>query len=562
MMRAGILKGVGIALTGAVWMLLVFGCAGDATPQEVNTDLRRDIQQRGARLEEVRSNITQGTPRSLDRALNTLYAHNLHSSEAGTELAFVANRLYHFVYPYLEYGTDPNRPPSGSIYPRLFEAVAQGRVPDISQEETTFLSSLASAVAVLTSKSSEQREQAGEVTSNIVQINPNSMLALYLHGYFLEVNRDFGEAQELYRRVLENDDSCYPARLGLVRIYYAQGNHEDALPHVEQLQLEFSEKRYVLQWAINVYLQAGDLETADRLLSNAIIQFPDQTIFLQKRAQLLELQGKHEQAGRIAAVVEQRTGETPETLLVKVQSMLRNDRHEEALVLAERGMQEYPDFQRFSALYGELLIQIGRQEEAFEYFQQRLEEDPENLTIVLSLLDTAIELERWSVAVDYLEELLEVRQTLSLLRKAVRVYDAIDQPQTAVRYARSLSEKFPDDPVAVRTYLNQLLDSGYQQEASEYVDRRVNESTESEVRSVLLYFRARLVQDQQRKLQYLQSALLENMQNVNALIEIAQLYESTGEYNKAIRYLRQAIALNPEDQSLRRRMRDLQNQTQ
>jgi len=562
MRRAGILKGIGIALTGAVWLLFVFGCAGDAAPQEVDTDLRRDIQQRGARLEDVRSNITLGTPRSLDIALNTLYSYNLNNSETGAELAFVANRLYHFVYPYLEYGAEPNRPPSGSIYPRLFEAVSRGRVPDISQEETTFLSSLTSAVAVLTSSSTEQRERAGEVTTYVVQINPNSMLALYLHGYYLEFSREYQEAQELYRRVLENDDSCYPARLGLVRIFYAQGNPEAALPHVEQLQLEFPEKRYVLQWAINVYLQARDLETADRLLSNAIIQFPDQTIFLQKRAQLLELQGRYEQAGRIATVVEQRYGETPETLLVKVQSMIRNDRHEEALVLAERGMLKYPDFQRFSSLYGELLIKIGRQEEAFEHFQRRLEEEPENLSIVSSLLDTAIELERWSVAVDYLKVLLDVRQTVSLLRKAVKVYNALERPQTAVRYARSLSEEFPDDPIAVRTYLNQLLDSGYQQEAVEYVDRRVNESIRSEVRSVLLYFRARLVQDRQSKLQYLQSSLLENMQNINALVEIAKLYESTGEYNKAIRYLRQAIALNPEDQALKRRMRDLQNRTQ
>ena len=561
-MRAGFHRGVGIALAGAVCLLFVFGCAGDATPQEVDTDLRRDIQQRGAILQEVRSNITLGTPRSLDIALNTLYSFNLHSSEAGSELAFVANRLYHFVYPYLKYGAEPNRPPSGSIYPRLFEAVDQGRVPDIPQEETTFLSSLASAVAVLTSSSPEQRERAGEVTTYVVQINPNSMLALYLHGYYLEFEEEYQEAQELYRRVLENDGSCYPARLGLVRVYYAQGNPEAALPHVKQLQLEFSEKRYVLQWAINVYLQAGDLETADRLLSNAIIQFPDQTVFLQKRAQLLELQGKYEQARRIAAVVEQRSGETPETLLVRVQSMIRNDRHEEALVLAERGMQEYPAFQRFSALYGELLIQIGRREAAFEHFQRRLEQDPKNLSIVSSLIDTAIELERWSAAVDYLEKLLEVRQTVSLLRKAVRVYDALDQPQTAVRYARRLSEEFPDDPVAVRTYLNQLLGSGYRQEAVEYVDRRVNETSQSEVRSVLLYFRARLVQDQSSKLEYLQSSLLENVQNINALIEIAELYESTGEYNKAIRYLRQAIALKPEDQSLRRKMRDLQNRTQ
>ncbi len=546
----------------AVYLLIITGCAGDDTPQEVDTSLQRDIQQRASALERVRSNITFGTPRSLDIALNILYSDNLYTTEVGAELAFVANRIYHIVYPYLEYSTMQVQPPAGSLYPQLFESVSAGQVPTISQQQTTFLSSLASALAVLTSSSQAEREQAGEVTSYVVQINPDSMLARFLDGYYREQGEQYSEAQELYRSVLQQDDSCYPARLGLVRIFYALGNPEAAFSHVEQLLLEFPSKQYVLQWAINIYLQAGQLDKVDSLLSTAIIQFPDATIFLRKRAELLELQGKYEQAARIAAVVERETGETPETLLIKVQSLIRQGRREEALALAEAGLEKYPSFQRFSVLYGELLIQIGRREEAYDFFRQRLEEDPENLSVTASLLDTAIELERWADAVDYLEKLLEARQTISLLMKAVTVYRAVGEMGTALEYARSLAEEYPQDSTAVKTYLNVLLELGRSTAAAEYINRRVDENSNSDVRSLLLYFRARLAENQQSKLQFLQSALLENMQNVNALIEIADLYESMGEYSKAIRYLRQAIALSPDNQSLQRKMRELQNRTE
>ncbi len=562
MMRAGFRKIAGIVLVCAGSLLIFAGCAGDDTPQEVDTNLQRDIQQRASALERVRSNITFGTPRSLDIALNTLYSNGLYTSELGAELAFVANRFYHIVYPYLEYSAMQVQPPAGSLYPQLFETVAAGQIPTISQEQTTFLSSLASALAVLTSNSPAQRDQAGDVIAYVVQINPDSMLARFLQGYYLEQEEQYSEAQELYQTVLRSDDSCYPARLGLVRVYYVLGNPEGAFNHVEQLLLEFPNKKYVLEWAINIYLQAGRLEKVDSLLSTAIIGFPDETIFLRKRAELLELQGKYEQAARIAAVVERKTGETPETLLIKIQSFIREGRREEALALAQQGMERYPSFQRFSVLYGELLIQSGRREEAYEFFRRRIEQDPENLSITASLLDTAIELELWSDAVVYLEQLLDVRQTISLLRKAVTVYRAVEQMETALAYARTLAEEYPDNSIAVNTYLNVLMNTGGIAEASSYINRRLEENSNSEVRSILLFFQARMDEDQQSKLQYLQSALLENMQNVDALIEIAELYETMGEYNKAIRYLRQAIALSPDDQGLQRKMRELQNRTE
>jgi len=543
-------------------MLFFFSCAGDDTPQDVDPDLQRDIQQRAKALERVRSNLTLGTPRSLDIALNTLYVNELQNTETGGELTFVANRFYHFVYPYLEYGTTQVQPPSGSIYPQLFESVEQGKVPDISQEQTTFLSSLASALTVITTNDPVQREQAGEITSYVMQINPDSMLGVYLHGFYLEFNEKYQDARDLYLKVLERDDSCYPARLGLVRIYYYQGNPENAFSHVEQLLLEFPEKRYVIQWAINVYLQAGTLDTVDRLISGAIIQFPDETIFLRKRVELLELQGKYEQAARIAAVVERKVGETPETMLVKIQSLIRDDRREEALALAERGMEKYPEFQRFSSIYGDLLIQIGRREEALEYFKQQIKNEPENLTVISSLLDTAIELGRWSEALEYLNKMLEERQTVSLLKKAVTVYEALDQMENAVAYAGKLASEYPDNPSAVKTYIELLLETGNEGQAVNYIDRRINEDPSAEVKSLLLYFRARLAQDQEEKLNYLQSALLENMQNTGALIEIAELYESLEEYNKAIRYLRQAIALNPDNQNLKRKKRELENKVE
>ena len=541
-----------------ITMLFLFGCAGSNQVQEVDPSLQEDIRLRGEQLEEVRSLLTLGTPRFLDMALNMLERSDLNTTEQGSEYRYLIGRIYHTVYPYLEYAGFEVQPPAGSVYVTIFNQIEQGKVPEINQENTTFLSSLAVATSILKVGEDVQREKAGSTITYLVKINPNSTLTLFLYGYYLETQNDLESAEFYYRQALERDDSCYPARLGLVRIYSVQGKPRSALPDVETLLLEFPEESEVLKWAVSIFLQDGQLQKADSLLSRAIILYPDQIVFLRKRVELLEKQQKHDQAARIARVIQKSVGETPETLYVDIQTLIRQGRLTVALTRVREAMDRFPDYREFSSLYGGLLLQLDRQEDAYRFFREELDKNSANLSVVSSLLDTAVALEKWEEAALYVEMLLPQRESVQVYSQAVNVYRQLGEIDMALETALNLAQKFPDNPDAVEPYLSLLLQLDRRQEAENFIIRFRQEQRSPEVKSLLYYFQAQLAAAAETKLQNLQLALLENIQNFDALREIALLYESIGEYDKAARYLRQAIALQPQNEQLRLKLREIE----
>jgi len=545
-------------LFSIICTFLLGSCAGSGQVQEADPSLQANIRQRSEQLDRVRSLISLGTPRSLDVALNIIERNDLENTEQGAEFRYVIGRIYHIVYPYLEYSSLETQAPAGSIFTSIFTEVENRRVPEIEQESTTYLTSLAVATSILSVREADQVEKAGGTISYLVKINPDSILTLFLNGLYLEREKDYQSAEFFYRQALDRDNSCYPARLGLVRIYYYQGKPKSALEDLEILLLEFPEEMEVLEWAFNIYLQDGQLQKADSLLSQAIIRYPEELIFLRKRVELLDQQEKHEQADRIARLIEKSIGETEETVFIRLKSLIRQGRPGLALSTVEEAMEKFPDYREFSILYGSLLLQLNRQEDAYSFFREELEKNPDNLTIIASLLETAAALEKWEEASGYVELLLPQRESVGLYIQAIEVYRRLDQTEKALEYARLLAQSYPDRAGAVEPYVSLLIELGRIDQATELIGRLQVEERSAEVKSMLYYFLSILVDDRESKLQNLQLALLENIQNFAALRDIALLYESLGEYNKAVRYLRQAIVLQPQNEVLKQKLREIE----
>jgi len=557
-MRRVVFPGFFILLCVLVINILLGSCAGSGQVQAVDTSLQEDIRQRGEQLDEVRSLITLGTPRFLDMALNILDKNELAETEQGSELRYVIGKIYHTVYPYLEYAGFQARAPAGSVFISIFTQAAEGRVPEIDQDKTTYLSSLATATSILNVKEQDQREKAGNTISYLVKINPNSILTLFLNGYFLELQNNLQTAEFFYRQALEKDDSCYPARLGLVRISYAQGKPKTAAGDIETLLLEFPVEKEVLEWAVNIYLLDEQLQKADSLLSRAIVLYPEQIIFLRKRVELLEKQKKHEQAVRIAGVIEKSVGKTPETLYVGIQTLIRQGRLTAALSTAGEAMESFPAYRELTTLYGSLLLQLNRQEDAYFFFRNELEKHPDNLSVISSLLDTSVALEKWEEAAGYIEQLLPQRENIKIYSQAVRVYRELGDYTKALEFAKTLAERLPDTADALEPYLALLIELGETEQAGGFIMELQQQQRSAEVKSLLYYFLAFLATENQVKLQNLQMSLLENIQNFDALRDIGLLYDSLGDGKKAARYLRQAIALQPQNERLKQKLREIE----
>jgi predicted Zn-dependent protease len=370
-----------------------------------------------------------------------------------------------------------------------------------------------------------------------------------------------GEALERFLRISELDPSCYPALLGAVELAERRGRAGQVLSYANQLLERFPKKLRVARAALKVLVSLDRYERADTLLSAAISRFSEDRELLLLRAVLLEKMGDAERAMRLIRGYEREGEETSETLLVRARVAADREDYREAEQLAQRGIASYPGIYEFLILRSEILVATGRGEEAYGLLRERWSEETWNMQLLYRLLELAVRLERWEDGEEYLRRLMEYSpEDYDVLKAAVQLYGGRGRTEEALSYAQELIESFAGEPTAVTVYLDTLLDAGREQDLRAYVNRRLENSDSSEVRSILYLYLSEVQDGTGAKIASLQSALYENMQNTRALIRISELYRQQGDTAKAARYLRQAVASRPDDEELQDRLRRLEAQ--
>jgi Tfp pilus assembly protein PilF len=537
------------------------GCATEPSGEGVDSEIEEGIREKARAFSEAQAQISLGSPASIEEALELIAAAELASTDRGSELLYIARQIYRIVYPYLPFPVESvPQLAETSLYRRLFSTVEEGRIPSVAEEEASFLTTLISSLALFTTQEAQTVRNAEALADQMLTINPASILAQYVKAYALERQDEAAAALERYRTIVEEAPGCYPARMGIVRVLNASDRGAQALEQATLLLERFAGQREVVRLVVESFLQAGQLERADALLANALGRFPEDSVLLRKRALLLERTGRTEQARRIIRIVEDREGESAESLLVRIRLLEARGQLGEALVAAQNGRTRYPEATEIHLAQARLLLERGRPGDARRELMELREKLPEHHRVKTLLLEALIGEQRWQEARELLDELLRQGESKELLGKAVRIYRALGRMERALEYASRLAEEYPQDHEAIEQYVRQLIAAGRREAARTYLNRRLDEAQESTLRSRLYYLLSEVQTDTQARIRSLQSALFENMQNEAALIKISELYESMGEYKKAVRYLRQAVSLDPQNRDWKERLRRLESQ--
>ncbi len=543
-------------------VLLFSACAGNKVEEAEIDPLQEKIRQRALVFEQARESVAMGSPASIDRGLKLLEETGVRETEKGSELAYAALTIRRIVFPYLEEIEYPVSLPSVSVYTRIGESLEEGAYPELKNENATFITLLLASLTLITGEE-EQKDRAEDTAVKLVEVNPTSLLARYLRALVYRRNGDVFSALEIFMEIAEEDNSFYPALLGIVEICEKRGRPVSALPYLDELLERFPRKAEVLYYSSRLLISLAEYQRADALLSGAISLFPEDEGLLLTRLVLLERLGSIDKAERLLRAIESGPGESFETHLVRGRLALRDGRYQEAESAAGRAMADYEDRYEATLLLSRLLFLRGRGEEAFELLKKAWEESPWNMEILRALLDAGLAQERWRESEAYLGRLLDYApQNFEILRQAVRFYRASGNIEEALSYAEEMVSLYTDRISAVTVYLELLLSSDRGEEARRYIEERLAESTRAEMRSLLYYFRSEVEESITGQIESLQSALFENMQNIRALMKIADLYERQGELDKAARYLRQAVAARPNNDELRLRLRRLESRTE
>ena len=114
--------------------------------------------------------------------------------------------------------------------------------------------------------------------------------------------------------------------------------------------------------------------------------------------------------------------------------------------------------------------------------------------------------------------------------------------------ASALYARLPNDEKAIQVYVECMVRTGRGAQASRFINTSINGASSS-MKSFLYYQRSFLAGGEAAQLSDLRSAVIANPRNSDALFRMYGIYLSKQDYRKAQYYLRQVIALNPNNQN-------------
>lgn len=522
--------------------------AGDGTAAG-NDFIARELEV----LERSRRLLLKGTPADLQETLRILRDSVAGASEKGEEFRYIAYKLLRTLYPLLEPGEVVAAPPTGGVG-RYFTQIGEGRYGGLTMEGAPAVEELLRGCALYLLPPEAVPMGAVTALERAQQSSPDSPLIHFLQGYRAFLLERLADAEGGFRAALQGDSGLYPAREYLCRTLLALNRPAEAEPLALQLMEQFpSVAAYRYLAALSLFEQ-GRFQRASDFIIEALKREPLDRNYLLLRARVLFAQGQLVQAERFLTMALREGADNPDVLLLQARLLMEEQRFTEARQLLSRGQERFPGDPRPARLYAEVLLRIGDTEEGTRILQRDLEKNPGDFDNLLLLLESAWGEEDWSRAEGYLQRLLEIEPGYELQLRLCRLRENQGDYAALIEESRKLWNDEPQRGEAGLCLVRGLIAENRRLEAGRIIERILDKVDNATLRSRAYYQRSRIARSDGEKLSALHNALLENLKNQEALVAMAEYYETRGELKRALRYWKQAAALSQDDASWQQRI--------
>ena len=449
------------------------------------------------------------------------------------------------------------------LYPEVRDPFPAGSPPpaESGAGASRFFSAAIPALIILDPGVKIDDALAGALTARIEAAereNTYSVLPPYLRGLLIE--RRGGavtEARTLYEECLIRAPTFYPAGARLAAIIITEGAAAAELPRLEQLAslLPTASLRFAAQ--ARAYLSADKPQLAADAAARGLLLSPDEPGFVLLRAQALEAQENWYQSLWILDALLKVRPDTPAALLMKARLLYEKEKStQEAMSLLLEAEGRFPLDAGFPELRGRILIETGRADEGIALLTHALSLAPGRVSLLTLLLRWAVQEQRWNQASSWLLKIPEATLTPEHLELGWKVATSQNNHEQAIARAQRLEQMTGGaHPLALEA--RSMVAAGRVAQAMQVVDRALlAKETAPAVRAELLVIRSTAGSDD--PLRDLRAALLEDPDNIEALIGISTQLENQQEFRKAMGYARRAAALSPGNASLAQKAIELE----
>ena len=284
-----------------------------------------------------------------------------------------------------------------------------------------------------------QKEYAAafNLLQHCLTINPNASSALYELAQYYIYLKQVPQGQAALEKAVENDPDNY---------WYSQG-------------------------LANLYQQQNETEKAKKLLEGMATRFPDK---LDPLYALLEIYNQGEEYDKVIATLnrlEEKMGKNEQISMEKFRIYLQMKDNKNAFNEIESLVAEYPMDTRYQVVLGDVYLQNGKKEEAYNLYRKVLDAEPDNAMAMYSLAsyyDATGQKELYQQQLDtlLLNKKVAPDTKLNVMRQFIIQNEQESKDSTLViNLFNRILEQEPDDAQLPMLYAQYLLSKGMNKES-------------------------------------------------------------------------------------------------
>ena len=503
----------------------------------------------------VLQGVQNGSPDSLREAMSLMRKKSKEFDESERVLALVSAEIMKLVWPSEKITWDIPVVTEDNPYTGAISSVKQG-VFDSSTGNVDFLTTLLPALVIMNNNTDISiYDSCEKALQAALALQSDSVLANYLMSKVYERKRGFENAEKYIAQAYAASPKTTEINLAYSRILRSNGKLAEASQILNSIDNTANDLAVLKQ---NAYIafDGGDYDSAELYVAKVLQQTPNDLEFLLFRAKILVEKKDYIHAVSLLDVYARQDSTSIDYLVLRARVQLDWSKNTAAASeTVEKALQIYPDnvdALMFAARISSETDSPVAGKYADELAARVLEKKPGNQEAMTYALDGLIQRENWQQAYTASKNLISSGNVSpAVVEKYVKVCLKLGKNNEAYEYAKARYEANNTDEMLLEAYILAYSKVGNRDAVLKYIDSLMGTAS-AKVKSNLYYRRSYLQLTEEKALADLRSSLISNPRNSDALFRLYELYYAKQDYRKAQYYLRQVVAINPNDSSFKK----------
>lgn len=505
--------------------------------------------------ESVLNDVELASPLTLRRALSSLRKPDSEYKENEKVLIFIAASIMNIVWTSEKTDFDAPSLSGETSYSGAVSSVRRG-LYDTSTGKVDYLSTLLPALVVARENNvSSFFEDAEKDLVSCLQVHRDSVLVNYLLGLLYKKNGEYEKSENYLSFAFENSAGNLECSFEYADLLNILGKSEESYSISRNLLEKYPRDVNVLNLNAKNAFSLENYSSAEEYIARILQQNPNDLGALLFRISILVEKKDYIHAASLLDVYSREDSSSRNYLYLRAKVQYEWSKNTPAAIsTVENALSMYPDdeeLQLFAARLASASKMRVSGKSAEEIAGRILEKNPSNYDALQYAVEGLVEKGEWQKAYSQSSVLVSrpdaSNETVFL---HIRICLAVGRNDEAWNLIYPVYRSNPSDENVVQAYITVLHATGRTSQALALINELLPNAS-GRMKSLLYYRRSLLMSREEDILSDLRSSLIANPRNSDSLFRLYEIYNNKADYRKAQYYLKQVVALNPNDSKMR-----------